>query len=439
MSLLRTPEAGPGVVSGLARPVYLRRILVFAFLGTLFDGAELNLVGYPMAYIAETLHVSTIQIVQISTLQGFASIVGGLVCGWLGDRIGRRWTYTASVLIFGIAAILGGLAPTYLTFMLTRILAGVGMGGLFGLAFSMFAESWKTARRGAMGGSIQAMYFTGEILTEGVVYWCTLQFGLHDGWRAGYVVIGVVTLVIGGLAALLLPESEQWLAYRRELAAGRVPEGMRAAKVPLVDLFRGGYAAGTVLFIVLASAMFLTTNSMIAYLTTFLVSVQKLPLGTASLIVLFGLVVTAVSYPATGWLSDVIRRKWAFFVSCLVGIVGFGWFLTLVATGHAHIGHDYWASPAFWALMLCAGGSGGFGVLGVWMAEFFPTRIRSSGSNTGYYAGRGIGAGLFPLVALGIAGSVPMALALGVVGPVVGAVVSLFAPDRTGREIQAVE
>lgn len=81
----------------------------------------------------------------------------------------------------------------------------------------------------------------------------------------------------------------------------------------------------------------------------------------------------------------------------------------------------------------------GAGVLGVWMAEFFPTRIRAAGSNTSYYAGRGIGAGLFPLAALGLAGSVPMALALGVVGPVLVAVFAFAVPDRTGRAIDAVE
>jgi SHS family lactate transporter-like MFS transporter len=73
------------------------------------------------------------------------------------------------------------------------------------------------------------------------------------------------------------------------------------------------------------------------------------------------------------------------------------------------------------------------------MAEFFPTRIRSAGSNTSYYAGRGIGAGLFPLLALSIGGSVPIALALGVVGPVLAALVALAVPDRTGRTIVAVE
>jgi SHS family lactate transporter-like MFS transporter len=420
-------------------PAGVGRILVFAFLGTLFDGAELNLVGYPMAYISDSLHVSTIQIVQVSTLQGFASIAGGILCGWLGDMIGRRWTYTGSVLIFGVAAVLGGLAPTYLLFLLTRLLAGIGMGGLFGLSFSMFAESWQTSRRGAMGGSIQAMYFVGEILTEGIVYFCAVRFGVQEGWRAGYVVIGVITLLIGFCAAFLLPESEQWLAYRRALRAGEVPANLRQTKVPLVALFRPGYAFGTVLFIVLSTAMFLTTNSMISYLTTFLVKVEKVPLGTASLIVLIGLVCTAVTYPLGGMLSDVIRRKWAFCCTCLFGIIGFAWLLILVLRHSAHVGVQFWSYPTFWALMMCASASGGFGILGVWMAEFFPTRIRSSGSNLSYYAGRGLGAGLFPLIALSIAGTIPLALALGIIGPVLGAVFSLAAPDSTGRRIQAVE
>jgi MFS family permease len=417
----------------------LRLVLLFAFLGTMFDGAELNLVGYPLAYIADSLHVTTFQIVQVITLQGFASIVGGLPCGWLGDRYGRRWTYTGAVLMFGVAAILGGLAPNYGLFLLTRLLAGVGMGGLFGLAFSMFTEAWKTTRRGAMGGSIQAMYFGGQIVTVGIVYFCASRFGEAAGWRGGYLVIGALTLVIGALAAVLLPESEHWRHYRAELKAGRVPERMRPAKVPLSELFRREHVRGTLLFVVLASALFLTTNSVIAYLTTFLVKVQKVPLGTASLIVLLGSIVTAVSYPLAGALSDATKRRSAVFLSSLVGVVGFGWLMLLVSTGTAHVGSRFWADQTFWAIMVCAAGAGGFGVLGVWMAEFFPTRIRSTGSNTSYYAGRALGAGLFPLAALSLGGSVSMALALGVVGPVLGTLVALAIPDRTGRAIAAIE
>lgn len=417
----------------------IRLVLAFALLGTLFDGAELNLVGYPLAYISDSLHVGTIQLVQVTTWQGLTAIFGGILFGWLGDLIGRRWTYTASVLVFGVAAVLGAIAPNYLMFMATRLLAGVGMGGLFGLTYSMFAECWQTARRGMMGGSIQAMYYVGQIVTEGVVYFCTVAYGQREGWRAGYLVIGIVTLIIGLASARLLPESRRWLAYRQELKAGRVPEPLRGTRVPLVDLFRRGYAPGTLLFIVLATGVFITTNSMIAYLSTFLIRVEKVPLGTASLIVLLSLIITTVTYPLAGAISDVLRRKWSFFGASAFGVIGFGWMLGLVTTHSAVVSAHFWTYPTFWALMLCAAGGGGFGVLGVWMAEFFPTRTRSSGSNLSYYAGRGLGAGLFPLAALAIGGSVPMALALGIVGPLAGAAFSLFAPDSTGRRIQAVE
>jgi SHS family lactate transporter-like MFS transporter len=88
---------------------------------------------------------------------------------------------------------------------------------------------------------------------------------------------------------------------------------------------------------------------------------------------------------------------------------------------------------------MCAGAASGFGVLGVWLSEFLPTRLRSTGSNFAYYGGRGLGAGVYPLFALDIAGSVAMALALGVAGPVLGGVAALAAPDNSGRKISAVE
>ncbi|WP_138414400.1 MFS transporter [Sinomonas gamaensis] len=417
----------------------IRFILTFALLGTLFDGAELNLIGYPLVYISGSLHVSTIALITVATVQGFASILGGFVFGTLGDTLGRRRTFAISVVAFGLAALLGGLAVNYETFMATRVLAGVGMGGLFGLSFSMFTECWQTAKRGTMGGIIQAMYFAGEILTEGVIFLFLTLLGHDLGWRAGYMAIGVVSTVIGFASLKLLPESKQWLAYQQHLKAGTLPAELRRTKVPVVDIFKPQFVFGTVLFMVLSTAMFLTTNSVGAYLSTYLLTTQKLSLDTVSLIVLIGYVATIIAYTLTGVISDALRRKYAFTLASAVGTIGFAWFLWLLVTGSAHVGIDFWAWPTFWALMLCAGAAGGFGVLGVWMSEFFPTRVRSTGSSASYYVGRGLGAGIFPLFALSLAGTVPFALALGIIGPVAGLVFSVMAPDRTGRAIADLE
>jgi SHS family lactate transporter-like MFS transporter len=419
------------------RQVWL--VLTFALLGTLLDGAELNIIGYPLTYISHTLAVSTKSLVEVTTLQGFASIAGGLIFGWIGDVIGRKRTYVICVVSFGVAAILGGFAGSYGILLLTRLLAGIGMGGLFGLGYSMFTECWEVRNRGTVGGVIQSMYFVGEIITEGVIFGCLSLFGHAEGWRDGYVILGAVSLVVAALAVVLLPESEQWRAYQARMRAGDLPPEQRRGAVPLFDLFRRKTARGTVLFVVIATCMFLTTNSMIVYLSTFLMSVEHLTLGRSSLIVLFGYVVTAVSYVITGRFSDRVSRRWAFVSACAFGTVGFAWFLALVVSHADHVSAAYWTSPAFWALMMCAGAASGFGVLGVWLSEFLPTRLRSTGSNFAYYGGRGLGAGVYPLFALDIAGSVPMALALGIAGPVLGGLAALVAPDRSGREISAVE
>ena len=77
--------------------------------------------------------------------------------------------------------------------------------------------------------------------------------------------------------------------------------------------------------------------------------------------------------------------------------------------------------PAIVALMGPAIGYAGFGVLGTWISEFYPTRFRAFGSGVTYYVARGVGSGLFPLAALWIAGGdLRLALALGGIGAVVG-------------------
>ncbi|BAS12012.1 major facilitator protein [Arthrobacter sp. Hiyo8] len=245
--------------------------------------------------------------------------------------------------------------------------------------------------------------------------------------------------MIGAASLKLLPESKQWLAYQEHRRYGTLPPELRRSKVPVIDIFRPRFAYGTVLFMILSTAMFLTTNSVGAYLSTYLLKTQQLPLDTVSLIVLLGYVSTIITYSTTGFISDRIRRKYAFTAACVFGTAGFVWFLSLLTSGHAHITGAFWTAPAFWALMMCAGGAGGFGVLGVWMSEFFPTRIRSTGSSASYYVGRGLGAGVFPLFALTLAGTVPFALALGIIGPVAGVIFSVLTPDRTGRTIAELE
>ena len=432
------------ITSATAVEAYSRReiqlTLLFACLGTVFDGVELNLLGYPLVYISHTLHVTIVSVVAAITAQGLASLLGGFAFGWLGDVIGRRRGLALCIFVYGIGTTLAAFAPGYPLFLASRILAGLGIGGEFGLAFAMFAECWHSERRGFVGGAVQSMFIVGEMITLGVLYATLSAFGHDIGWRAGFLVLGIVSMLLALATVIWTPESHKWLSYQAELKRGMLPEALQRTSVPYVDLFRGGLAGGTVAFMVIMTAIFMYSYSLGTFGPTFLLDVAKVPLGSTTVIRFIGFFITVCSYLVFSALSDVIGRKWAFFHSNVVGVLGLAAYLGLLIHGNAYIGADFWTSPMFWAISIAQGGYGGFAIVGVWMAEFFPTRIRSTGSNTAYYTGRGLGAGAYPLAALGLAGgNIAYALGLGVIGAIVALSVSTVAPDRTGREIRAIE
>jgi MFS family permease len=414
-------------------------IVIFAFLGALFDGVELNLLSYPLVYISESLHVTTKDIIQILTFQGLASLLGGFLFGWLGDIIGRRWSYALCVLVYGLGTFMAGFNDTYDSLFWTRIFAGLGIGGMFGLVFTMFTECWKTEKRGFMGGLIQSMFVVGQIITIGVTYFTIASFGHDMGWRSSFFILGGFSILIAILSLFLLPESKPWQMYRKKLKDGTLPKDLRRTAVPFVDLFKNKLAVGTILLMIISTGVFVVSYSVISFQSTFLLSEAKVPLNQASVILLLGLVCTGIAYVLTGYISDILNRKKAFFLGSVLGFIGFAFFMVLALTGNVTIGDNFWTAPIFWALMLCNAGYCSFAVMGIWMSEFYPTRIRATGSNVCYYVGRGLGAGAYPLFALQIAGSVTMALAFGLFGAIAALAFTLFTPDRTGREIQAIE
>jgi MFS family permease len=436
---MSTVESSAGASPVLSSRV-VRLTLLFAFLATVFDGVELNLLSYPLVYISGTFGVSTQAVVGAITAQGLASLVGGFLFGWMGDVLGRRKAFALCVFVYGIGALLAGVVTSYPLFLVTRIVSGVGIGGEFGLAFAMFAEVWKTERRGVMGGAIQSMFIVGEILTQAVLFVTLSTLGDDAGWRVGFVILGALSIAVSVAGLIWLPESPKWLEYQRRAKEGSLPPELQRTKVPFTDMFRGGLARGAIAFIVMATGIFIYSYSLGTFSSTFLLKTAQVPLGGTTLILFLGLLITIASYMLFAWLSDIVGRRLSFILSNVVGFVGLGWYLYLVITGATYMGPDYWSTAMFWALIVAQAGYGGFAIMGVWMAEFFPTRIRSTGSNTAYYIGRGLGAGAYPLVALSLAGgNVAFALGLGIVGVVVALLISFITPDQTGRVIRAIE
>jgi len=117
--------------------------------------------------------------------------VGALIFGLMADRYGRRVPLMIDVVFYSVVEVFSGLAPTYKTFLILRLLYGVGMGGEWGVGASLVMESVPAKWRGVLSGLLQEGYAVGNLLAAACYY---LVFP-HWGWRAMFF--------IGGLPALL--------------------------------------------------------------------------------------------------------------------------------------------------------------------------------------------------------------------------------------------
>ena len=154
--------------------------------------------------------------------------VGGLIFGPLGDRYGRSKMLTISVLIYSACTGLTFFSQTYIDFALFRFLTGLGVGGVFGLAVALIAETLPdNARAGALGmlqilstiGNVAAAlfkmlidYLQGpevKIITPG------------DGWRWMFLV-GALPAMLVVVTMKYLREPEPWLRLKAE---GKLPKG----------------------------------------------------------------------------------------------------------------------------------------------------------------------------------------------------------------------
>ena len=405
-----------------------RFLLVFAVVGALIESMELNLLSFPMRDLAASFGVTNQQVVAAITAQSLASIVGGFLFGWIADRFGRKPSYILFTATYSLAAIAGSMLTDFDTFVITRVIAGVAMGGAFGVLFAMFAESWKSRKRGFMGSVLQAMFIAGQLLTQVVLFTSISTLGSDAGWRAGFAVIGVGCLGVAIAAYFWLPESKLWQASRDAHQQDGWAAAAAAAADP--DDLRGKKLAwGAVFLTICTTGVFAASYSYITFAPTYLREALGLSLGMSTVILTIGTLLGIGSYIVFGTLSDRVGRRRATVWACLVGVAGFGVF-ALGSNGSPEIG--------IVALMGTAIGYAGFGVLGTWISEFYPTRFRALGSNATYYVARGLGSGLYPLFALTLAGGdLRIALALGGVGAALGLIGCLFVPDTAGRTITA--
>jgi MFS family permease len=325
---------------------------------------------------------------------GFAARpIGAAIFGHYGDRLGRKRSLVATLLVMGVCTVLIGCLPTYGTIgvaapillTLLRIGQGIGVGGEWGGSVLMSMEWGHRGQRGLMASWPQLGVPLGLLLGTGLVS----VFASGDafftwGWRVPFLASAVLVLV-GLYVRLKVMESP---AFDRVRSEGAVE------KTPVTRVLREQWAD------VLKAMLVRTAEQGPFYLfTTFVLTYATRELGLARSVVLTDVMIAAaiglISVPTFGWLSDRLGRRAVYGTGiALVGLFAFPYFGLLDTKSIGLVAIAIVLSLVFHDMM--------YGPQAALISETFGANLRYSGAGLGYQLASVTAGGPAPLIATAI-------------------------------------
>ncbi|MCS7090765.1 MAG: MFS transporter [Verrucomicrobiota bacterium] len=372
-----------------------------------------------------------------SMILGWAT--GGILFGMLSDKWGRVKTMVATLMVYSGFTGLCGLAQSWVDFTIYRFLVGLGVGGMFGAATTLVAESVPGRVRAVALGTLQALSAVGNMMGSLISLWiqpgATHFWGDWSGWRVLFFV-GILPALLAAPMLLVLREPEAW-KRARELARSGVGErkvgsirdlfghsrwrrraiiGLLLGVSGMVGLWGIGFFSPELISTALRGAPQSTVDTVRGWGTFFQ------DLGAFAGMTAFTVV--------AAWLS----RRLAFFLAFMLCLITTAFvFLNLRSATDA-----YWMLPmmGFAQLAVFAGYS-------IYFPELFPTRLRGTGVGFCYNTVRYLAAPA-PMVlgqlsaslgAHGVAEPFRVAAVIMCSVYVIGIVALIWAPETKGRPL----
>ena len=392
-----------------------RQTLVAGGLGWMLDAMDVMLYSLVIAFLMREFAMDTRTAGFLNSLTLVASAIGGLVFGWVADRIGRTRALMASIGLYSVASAACGFSHSITELAAFRFLLGLGMGGEWTAAAALIAETWRPEHRGKALGLMQSSYAIGEAIAALVVAVVLPNFG----WRAVFFV-GVLPAVLVFWIRRNVPEPAVW---RNRVATER--PGFFG-----VLLGKGVFRVG-----LLATAM--NAFGMFGYwgLFTWIPAYLSLPVSqggrglslvkttTFFLVLCFG---KWLGYASFGFFADAFGRRKPYFI------------YLLVAAGLTPIYGS--AKSAFWLLLLgpfvAFFGTGFFSGYAAIASEIFPGEIRAAAMGLSYNIGRGFSAAApFAVGALALHYGIGPAFSLLAGAFFIAALLALLLPETLGRAL----
>lgn len=432
MSTAQVPA--PSSLPSQGQPTITRRAqtmtLIAAFLGWMFDGMEMGI--FPLIARSALLEMQGGTVISEGYVQYWMGINtatfligaagGGLVFGWLGDRIGRVRALSLSILCY--SAFTGlcyfAAAPWHLAGL--RFFAALGMGGEWSLGVALVMEAWPGKFRPLMAGIIGAAANVGFVLVGliGIMWPVT-----PTSWRWMFLV-GAVPAFLTFFIRLFVPESEKW----KQAVATAAASGAKAVN-PLREIFSPPLLGRTLFATAFATIPLFVTWCIVQWIpvwTDFMAGPDRPEAkGYSHFVVAFAAIFGCLAAPLVG---QKLGRRPAYFIMCL---------LALLSAVFLFKGTDSYG-PLFITAVALVGffASSFYGWLPLYLPELFPTRVRATAQGIAFNFGRiitAIGAWNMGAILGFFDQSYAMAgMAIAMVY-VVGMVIIWFAPETKGQPL----
>lgn len=394
------------------------KALVGSAVGYAMDGFDLLILGFMLSAISADLNVTPAQSGSLVTWTLIGAVVGGIVFGALSDRYGRVRVLTWTIVLFAVFTGLCAIAQGYWDLLIYRTIAGIGLGGEFGIGMALAIEAWPAKHR-AKAASYVALGWQVGVLAAALLTPVLLP---HIGWR-GMFVVGIFPAFVAWYLRVRLHEPEIFSQKQTELSTQKISK-LESFKLLVKDKATIKVSLGIV---VLTSVQNFGYYGIMIWMPNFLskqlgFSLTKSGLWTA---------VTVCGMMAGIWifgrLADRVGRKPSFLLFQLGAVI------SIITYSQLTDPTAMLVAGAFLG-MFVNGMMGGYGAL---MAEAYPTEARATAQNVLFNLGRAVG-GFGPVVvgAIVSAYSFSIAIAFLAVIYVIDMVATVFlVPELKGKEL----
>jgi MFS family permease len=407
-----------------------RRTLLAASMGWALDAFDAMLYALVLALLMRDLGMSKTVAGSLGTLTLLASGIGGLLFGYLADRIGRKQALMASILTYSVCSFASGLAQSIAVLAVARFVLGLGMGGEWNTGATLVAESWPTEVRAKALAVVQSSWafgFAAAALVAGPV-------ARYFGWRAVFfvgILPALVTLWIQGS----VPESELWKRQRSSPGIQGTDTAGRdvTSYVSTMVIFRAPYVKYTVALLLFNFFALFAWWGLFTWMPPYL----SLPvaqggrgfsvMGMTTLMIVLNLFGMFPGYVTFGWVADHLGRRRAFFIYALTASL----LIPLYALARSPI------ALLVLGTLVAFFGTGLFSGSGIMGSEIFPTPVRARALGFTYNGARALSA-LAPLVIgrVGQAKGLGWAFYLCAAGYLLAALITTQLPETRGKALE---